>query len=84
MMKFSFKRTMAFVLAMALLLCGMPNVFTVKADAETLSINAVREPSWSCSELTYRVMDSAPGYPVNMVFNKGQYWVTGFVFSCPQ
>ena len=65
--------------ALLLTVCMLIPCFAFGADAEEyISINAIEEPSWYCGELEYGVYDGYPGSPANMVFNRGNYWVTEF------
>lgn len=50
------------------------------ARATGSSITVTAEPSWNCGEFWYGVYDSISGYPSNMVFNKGNYWVNDFSY----
>lgn len=69
-------RIVSLLLVALLLVSLVPNA-TVSA-AESITVTA--EPSWPCGELNYGVYDSLPGYALNMVFNKGNYWVTEFSY----
>lgn len=73
-MKQHFFRLASLMLALMLLCCAIP------AASAANSITVTSEPSWPCGELNYGVYDSLPGYAANMVFNKGNYWVTEFSY----